>query len=155
MKVLLVEDDEEKAKRITEFVESEFAGTKVELARSFNSGLRAAIAGSNLIDVMLLDMSMPNYDDSPQEPGGGTPESYAGRDLLAQMRLRGISIPTIVITMFASFGKEETRKSLEQLTKELAEKFAPTFKGVVYYNSMQEGWRDGLKRLLSLQGRNQ
>jgi CheY-like chemotaxis protein len=148
MKILLVEDDEEKAKKISEFIATDFAGSHVSLAKSFASGLRAAITECASLDVILLDMSMPNYDVSVQEPGGGAQESFAGRDMLAQMRLRGLSIPTVVITMFASFGKEETRKSLEQLAAELHDKYAPTFRGVVYYNPMQEGWREALRKHL-------
>lgn len=148
MNILLIEDDEEKSRKIEEFLAQEFPSPKVTVAKSFSSGLRALIAGSSTLDFVLLDMSMPSYDVSHQEPGGGTPESFAGRELLAQMRLRSINVPTIVVTQFDSFGETSKRVSLEQLDEELSTRYAPPFRGLVYYNSTQEGWRGALKRLI-------
>jgi len=50
--------------------------------------------------------------------------------------------------MFDKFGDEPTQISLEELKREL-EKFSPTFRGITYYNSAQEGWRASLKRLMN------
>lgn len=149
MKILLIEDDYEKAQRISEFVLSEFEGSNVDIARSFNSGLRALIANASRIDIVLLDMSMPSFDVSPEEPTGGSPESFAGEDLLAQMRLRGLHIPTVISTMFDSFGEGSNRMSLSQLTKRLETKFSPFYRGCVYYNAAQSGWQVALKKIMA------
>lgn len=148
MNILLIEDDEDKARKLEEFISVEFLSAHMHLAKSFNSGLKALIAGKDSLDIVLLDMSMSTYDNSPQEPSGGEPENYAGKDLLAQMRLRSINVPTIVVTMFDSFGETQNRVSLEKLMADLKTSFSPTFKGYVYYNSTQEGWRSALKKLI-------
>jgi CheY-like chemotaxis protein len=145
MKILLIEDDVEKLKTLQQFLRGEFAEAQVTVARSFASGLRAAIAGEDEIDVILLDMSMPNYDVSFSEPSGGTPEHFAGRDLLTQMRLRSIAIPTIVVTMFDSFGEKPNTISLGQLADQLRSEYAPPFRELVYYDSRREGWKKQLK----------
>ena len=149
MKMLIIEDDEDKLKTLAEFVGAEFPCYIIETAKSYNSGLRAIIKGSKIYDFILLDMSMPNYDVSPSEPSGGNPESFAGSELLAQMKLRGIRIPTVVVTMFDAFGDNSSKVSLEQLVEKLAEQFNPIFRGSVYYNPAENGWRSSLKLIIN------
>jgi len=148
MNILIIEDDEDKSKKIEEFISTEYPFAQMQIAKSFNSGLKALIAGKDSLDIVLLDMSMTSYDISPQEPSGGAPESFAGRELLAQMQLRSIYVPTIVVTMFDSFGEAPKKVSLAQLIDELKALYSPPFKGLVYYNSAQEGWRSALKQLI-------
>lgn len=145
MKILLIEDDVEKLRNLEDFLRQEIPEAELSSAQSFASGLRLTIAGKGKLDLVLLDMSMHNYDISLDEPGGGNPEPFAGRELLAQMKLRGILTPVIVVTMFDSFGDENLKMSLSQLTQELSEKFSPPFQGVVQYDARQEGWRAALK----------
>lgn len=149
MKILLIEDDEGKLREIESFLQSAFSGVEVLVAKSFDSGLRKAISDAATTDIVLLDMSMPSYDVSFREPMGGVPEGFAGRDLLAQMKLRSISTPTIVVTMFDSFGERPNKISLDQLKKDLAQNYSPPFQDLVYYNSRQEGWRPALKESIS------
>ncbi|MBC3235688.1 response regulator [Pseudomonas lurida] len=149
MKMLIIEDDEDKLKTLAEFIDAEFPGYVVQTAKSYNSGLRAIIKGKNVYDFILLDMSMPNYDVSPSEPGGGSPESFAGSELLAQMKLRNIQIPTVVVTMFDAFGDNSSKVSLDQLVEKLAIQFQPTFRGSVYYNPAEDGWRSSLKIIIN------
>lgn len=148
MKILLIEDDEEKLEKIVDFIHRQYSSSVVEIARSFNAGLRAIIKSSSL-DVILLDMSMPNYDATEEDPSGGAPEHFAGRDILSQMKLRDINIPTIVVTMFDLFGENPDRMSFSQLEQQLKDLYASTFLGMVYYNSGQEGWKSSLGSLIN------
>jgi CheY-like chemotaxis protein len=149
LNVLIIEDDDEKAKKLEEFIHSEYSGSQVSLAHSFSTGLRALISGANKLDIVLLDMSMPTYDVSQQEPSGGTPVALAGKELLAQMRLRSIQVPAIVVTMFDAFTEGTKRASLDQLAEELKGSLSPPYVGYVYYNTAQEGWMAALKRLIN------
>lgn len=143
MKVLIIEDDEDKLSSLRKFLDSEFPGIVIEVAHSFGSGLRAIIAQHRTLDLVLLDMSMPNFDVSVEEPSGGNPEPFAGRELLAQMKLRGIGTPSVVVTMFDSFG--DKRLSLSELILELSAKYSPPYQGTIHYDSRQEGWRSALR----------
>lgn len=147
-KMLIIEDDEDKLKILEEFIELEYAGYHVATAKSYNSGLKSIIKGNKNFDFILLDMSMPGYDISPSEPTGGSPERFAGSEILAQMQLRGIKTPTIIVTMFDAFGDNSSKVSLEQLVEQLAAQFQPTFRGSVYYNPAEDGWRSSLKVLI-------
>jgi CheY-like chemotaxis protein len=144
----MIEDDEDKARAIQDFIAEEYPESSCVLARSLNGGLRALIAGQGRVDLVLMDMSMPNYDVTSEEPSGGTPESFAGQELLAQMKLRGIVIPVVVITMFDNFGEARGKISLDQLADRLRSDYGSTYKGYVYYNSAQEGWKTSLRKLV-------
>ncbi len=144
-KILVIEDDEDKLETLIKFLLSEFPDITVDTARSFSSGLKSVILGATKYAGILLDMSMPNFDASVSEPGGGKPESFAGSDLLAQMKLRKIIIPTIVVTMFDKFGDEPNRLSINQLESQLYQMYSPIFRGLTYYSLSELGWRNSLK----------
>ncbi len=150
MRILLIEDDDDKRRTLDEFLRGLFKQPiEIDTAKSFSSGLRKAIKSSGDIDIVLMDMSMPNYDVSIDEPTGGNPEPFAGRELLSQMQLRGITTPTIVVTMFDSFGDKGGKMSLEQLKGEMEKEFSPIYRGTVFYDSRQEGWKTALQALIS------
>lgn len=148
MRILLIEDDEDKTRKIIDFLLELYGNPIVVEAKSFSSGLRQAIKLTSELDVILLDMSMPNYDVTFEEPSGGTPEPFAGRALLAQMQLRDVRIPVIIVTMFDSFGENEMKISLPQLKEDLKRRYSPPYLDTVYYDARQEGWRNELKNSL-------
>ncbi|WP_134672688.1 response regulator transcription factor [Pseudomonas viridiflava] len=149
MKILLIEDDEEKSRVISDFIMDEFPYFELDVARSFNSGLRLAIKGNSYYTCLLLDMSMPNFDVTADIPTGDNPESFAGIDLLSQMKIRRINIPTIVVTMFDKFGNETNSMSLDELIKKLETEYTPIFRGLTHYNLAEDGWRTSLKKQIS------
>lgn len=144
MKLLLIEDSDDKRAKIAEEVSTHFPGAELSFARSFDSGLRAVARDRARIDGILLDMSMPNFDKSDEPP-----ESYTGRDLLRQLKLRKLTLPTIVITQLDSFGKGANQLSLPELRTELEVEFANCFLGLIYFSSAQETWKRELFVLLN------
>lgn len=147
MKILIVEDEFDKREKIINFLKSDLRQDSVEIieAESLRSGLRALITSPD-IDIVLLDMSMPGYDATTDEPGGGDPESYAGKELMSQMRLRSIKVPVVVITQYKKFKKENI--SLEELTQEFEEQFPDFFWGTIHFSSAIEGWKKSLSDYL-------
>lgn len=146
MRILFIEDDDDKRENIIKAVRESLPLSVIDVAKSFNSALRKLVGAT--YDAVLLDMSMPNYDIGIDEPSGGTPESYAGKEILMQMKLRNITSPTIVVTMFESYGEGGDKKSAKELHNDLKTNFTPMYAGMVYYNSAQEGWRGQLIRKL-------
>jgi CheY-like chemotaxis protein len=143
MRLLFVEDDDDKCGKVVQEVAGIATDIEFVRARSFDSALRKLVFQGGQIDAVLLDMSMPNYDNSLEPP-----ENFAGRDLLRQAKLRGISKPTVVITALDSFGTPPDQLSREQLDVELAKEFSPSYRGLVYYSSAHDVWRQELRRLL-------
>jgi|CXWL01.1.fsa_nt_gi CheY-like chemotaxis protein len=143
MKLLLVEDDENKGIKLSGFIKDAFPGVNLQLERSLQSGLRRI--RNELPDLVLLDMTLPNYDIGPDEPGGD-PHSFAGRDFLDQMDRLDIVLPVIVITQYETFGRPP--KSLSQLDEELRADYPSSYCGAVYYHASIHEWKDQLKRLV-------
>lgn len=143
MKVLIVEDEFDKREKITSYLYSVFESSQLEIveSESLRSGLKTLLQLSD-IDVVLLDMSMPGFDITSDEPGGGEPESYAGKELMSQMRLRNIKVPVVVITQYKKFKKENI--SLEELTEEFQTQFPDFFMGTIHFSSAVEGWKKSL-----------
>lgn len=143
MNVLFVEDSDDKRTKILELFSAAFPSLHVEIARSFNEALRRLVLPGAPVDFILLDMSMPNYDGSDEPP-----ESFAGRDLLRQLKLRGRVRPTIVVTQLDSFGVGAEQLSLEQLDRQLSEEIQDQYLGLVYFSSVNDGWRVELSGLV-------
>lgn len=70
MKILIVEDQWVKANNLRSFLEKEYDGIVVDIARSYQSGLEKSFGGD--YDMLLLDMTLPNYDIKEGEDGGLT-----------------------------------------------------------------------------------
>lgn len=144
MNILLVEDDDEKAQDISRFVSEHFPTAKIEVARSLQSGLRAALSGT--ANIILLDMTMRNYDRTIEEEGG-RPHHFAGREILRQMKREDIRIPTIVITTFDRFGEETEEMTLSELEIDLRQRF-PDYLDTVHYRANVDQWKGRLLPLM-------
>jgi len=136
MKVLFIEDNPQKLKQVSDFIEQQYDNIELTVRRSYNSGLRELIK-NNSYSLILLDMSLPNYDIEPGESGGDF-EKYAGKFLLNEMYRRDITIKVLIITMYLNYVDEE-------FSSELKDNF-PNYLGVVYYNVKEpDGWKNELK----------
>ena len=101
MKILIVEDDENKRQHLVRYLREEFAALDVTERRSYQSGLKEILQGR--YEAILLDMTLPTFDKSPVE-SGGLLKHFAGREILGQMERHGIKTPVIVFTAFDQFG---------------------------------------------------
>lgn len=136
MKVLFIEDNPQKLKQVCDFLEQQYDNIELTIRKSYNSGLRELIK-NNSYSLILLDMSLPNYDIEPGESGGDF-EKYAGKFLLNEMYRRDIITKVLIITMYLNYVDEE-------FTSELKDNF-PNYLGVVYYNVKEpDGWKNELK----------
>lgn len=137
MNILIVEDQKEKSKDITDHLASIYKTANIMEERSLRSGLKTLLS-SEKFDLVVLDMSMPNFEPTQDDPIGGTPESFAGREFLAQMELRDIEIPVIVLSQYETFEKGQI--DLSELGEELKELYPKFFLGTVYYSSANNSW---------------
>lgn len=145
MRVLLIEDDINKTKQLVEFLNGLPEVEKLDVQRSYQSGLKAAILGS--ADLIVLDMTLPRYDVSPTEKGGRT-RAYAGRELLGQLVRKKVLSRVVVVTQFDNFKEGRDAMSLDQLAAELARRFPGIYLGTIFYQSGQSGWREELMRIV-------
>lgn len=151
MRILLVEDDEIKRRRIVELVTSAVPTAEIREARSRQSGMRALSDGTWAL--VILDMSMPVYDIAGDEDGGST-LPYGGRDLLRQMERRKIDAPVVVVTQFDTFGEGSDEMSLDEVNSDLKERHGASYLGAIYYHPAYDSWRDDLRRVVEAVVRN-
>jgi len=142
--ILFIEDDDEKRSKILDYLKGVYKYLNITNKASYHSGLTELVSG-NEYNLVLMDMSMPNYDITLEEPDEENHESYAGRQLLEQMKFRYINYPTIIITQFASFGEYVEKLSLDELKENLKKDYFPIYRSTVYYHSSESDWKEKLK----------
>ncbi|MCJ8344336.1 hypothetical protein MJH12_02260 [bacterium] len=150
MKILIVEDDKYKSEAILDCLQIYFPVANINITESLASGLFALI-DEDSYQLIILDMSMPSFDITEKDPTGGTPESYAGEDFLAQMTLLGITTPVIVVTQYNNFGIDEQQISLSTLSKKLLNDHPAIYQGSIYFKVSSTTWKTELKNLLKKQ----
>jgi len=144
MKILFIEDHTLKQAQINKFVVEKFSDCQIESKNSYISGLKELIKNHNNYDVLLLDISMPNYDISSEDSGGDW-MPLAGKNILKEMYLRDIPTKAIVVTMHGSF---DDGTKITELDSELKKEFSDNYIGYVFYSQLNEDWKDKICQLL-------
>lgn len=147
MKVLLIEDDLNKIRRIAEEIHGFRTDVKITEAKSYRSGMQCLM--TDVFDLVLLDMSLPTFDITEDEDGFQV-DPFAGQSILAEMDRKGIKVRTAVITMFETFGEGNDVMTLPELDKHLSERYPQLYRGAIYYNSAEVTWKDSLKKLIQV-----
>lgn len=142
MRIILVEDDEYKAKQIEMFVKG--IGHDIDIYKAYNTGMRGILRGG--YDLALLDMTIPSFEISPEHPVSRS-RKYGGKDILNEMQRCEIQLPVIVITQYKVFDDGE--KSLEKLDEELLLEYNENYRGIIYYNSSILDWQDKLQSIMN------
>lgn len=144
MRILLIEDDSNKAEQIASFVSLISPNALMVTRRSYQSGLRDAIL--DRYDIVLLDMTMPSYEVGPRE-AGGRERRYAGKEILRQLARRGKRLPVIVITQYEQFEENGEIVTLAELIEELRAAYSENFVDAVFYQAANTSWMDRLRDL--------
>jgi DNA-binding NarL/FixJ family response regulator len=145
MRFLVVEDDENKRRSILDFLNAHYANEEVIWSASLVTGLREAKRLSP--DLVILDMTLPNYDASGPDPDGRM-HAFGGKEFLRQMaRMSGTS-KVIVVTQFESFGEAPNVTGLNDLDADLKLKFPGHYVGAVYYHASINEWQKNLETMI-------
>lgn len=141
MKVLLVEDDEHKMNDIISYIGSLKKGIVVETARSVERGVQSAV--DNQYDLILLDMTVPNFDITEKSDGG---KSYknGGEIIVKELLDEEVVFRCAVITQYETFNNE----TIDQISQRIRHLCGDDYLGYVKYSTNMESWRHGLKELI-------
>ncbi|RDX33438.1 response regulator, partial [Arcobacter sp. HD9-500m-PIT-SAG02] len=133
MKILIVEDDLNKLNNLKNFLQTYFQDKSieinVEIKNSYQSGLETILSES--FDLLLLDMSLPNFDMS-ENSDSGAPLSRGGELILYEMDIMNIHLKTIIVTQHDDFDGD----SLEVIHNHYKEKFSNFYLNYVFYNAI-------------------
>lgn len=144
MKVLIIEDDQNKLKQIKDYLYENFNSIDICEKYSWKSGLEKIMEQNS--DLVLLDMSLPTFEKTISEMGGTT-EAFAGKIILSRMKRLKITIPTIIVTQFTTFGDEG--KKLEMLMDELEGLNFSNYRGTIFYTPKHNNWKIELESKIS------
>lgn len=138
MNILVVEDDLRKGDAIVAVLQSEAGGAQIKLVRSYQSGIRSI--SESIPDLLILDMSLPNYDASPGRRSG-KPRPLGGFEIMRKIRRRGLQTRAVVITQLDHFGDGGLEYDFEGLNKKCYDEFPGTFLGSIYYAQSSSDWK--------------
>lgn len=147
MEVLLIEDDQHKSKQIMEFLSYIYPIIKVNLKKSYQSGLKELLTKD--YKLVLLDMQLPNFDITSGEDGYKF-RKLAGIDILKELTRKMKNSKVIVVTQFETFGEGENHIELKDLEKILKKEFYLNYLDTVFYSPDNTTWQKGLNQLLTL-----
>lgn len=149
MKILVVEDNDLKYRRLLEVLAS--CGLSSEnVTRSKNQ--RSALINLRLHhDFVLLDMTFEVLENKSQT---ATLQALAGLQVMQYMRRTGLQTPTVVVTQHSSFQQPGTPviPDIETLDTVLKTNFPGLYRGYVFMTETND-WREVLiSHLRSLNG---
>jgi CheY-like chemotaxis protein len=143
--ILVIEDDENKRAQLCKLIAEILAEVEVRTAKSLQSGIREVRLRTPTL--VLLDMTLPNFDPTAEDPGGQT-HSFGGREFLRQLDRFDIRVPVIVVTQFIKIGKGNQAVDFSDLDAQLRAEYSPNYVGAVYYHAGIRGWKQELSKLI-------
>lgn len=146
MKILIIEDDLNKLQSVEDFLQKYFKQKdllySLTIKHSYQSGLENVL--TNSYDLLLLDMSLPNFDID-ENNDIGDPLSKGGELILYEMDAMCIDLKTIIITQHEDFDGV----SLESINDDYKDKFSDIYLNYVFYNSIESNWEKELEKILN------
>jgi CheY-like chemotaxis protein len=146
MNILLIEDDLQKGGRLTEYLAKRFGAENISLAKSVKTAIDKL--DESTPELIVLDMSLPSYEEGRSLHSGGRQNSFGGLDILAYMAATGIEIPAVVVTQFPEFEDKGLRLSLSELNAKLQRDFKNNYIGLVHYRHNEESWISSLDNII-------
>lgn len=135
--VLLVEDDSPKRNQIVAALQSVSCG--ITYAHSVNEAIRRL--DDQLFDCILLDMSLPTFNEGDIASSSGRQQDTGGRQILTYIWELEIDTKVLLVTQLPGFKTEKGNNvKLKDLHEELKENFPKLYGGFVYFNHTTDAW---------------
>jgi len=93
----------------------------------------------NSFDVILLDMSLPTFDNNESEHF----KPYGGLLLLDELKRKHHPSPVIIVTQYTKFGEGASEKTLDEIKEQCINKY-PNFKELIYF--LDASWKEEVKK---------
>jgi DNA-binding NarL/FixJ family response regulator len=141
MRILLVEDDEHKMKDIIQYLNQIKRDVVIDTAFSVESGVQKAV--DNPYDLILLDMTIPNFDITESSDGG---KSYknGGEIIVKELLDEDVAFKCAIITQYETFNNE----TIDQISQRVRSLCGDNYFGYVKYSTSDDAWKELLKKLI-------
>lgn len=143
MKLLYIEDEEEKAKEISNFLDGLHT---LDLAKSYTSGVIAICKKE--YDLILLDMSLPLYDYESEDNENNEFDTFAGIDIIKELIRLNRKEKVVIITAFDILGEGDNKVDILQLDHRMIEDYSDIYLGIIHYNASSLEWQRELQEII-------
>jgi ActR/RegA family two-component response regulator len=143
--VLIIEDDDFKAKSLKEYMLNRSEFDTVEIASSLVEAIDAiTIREYNFI---LVDMAIPSH---PTIPGEGAPVSLltGGLDILMELSDMNRTDPCVIVTQYGDIEIAGQYYSLEQAKFQIEKQLECSVLSCIEYKEADDKWKESLKDIL-------
>lgn len=140
MKILIVEDQDDKLEALIEYISRAIRGATIEAARSYFDA-KAALRAKTY-DCVVLDMSIPIYRAECGSPG--TVLVYGGEELLGWAKFRAPNIKVAVLTQYDFFTADGNDRSLTDIRRDFQRDFGNIVLRVIHYQETDNKWQSDL-----------
>lgn len=137
IKILIVEDDLFKTTDIKTYITKHFNDCDIDVVCSYQSGCNAAI--TNKYDILILDMSIPNFDVNYNENGGDTLKN-GGELIMRELLDEDVDFSAVIISQYEEFGGE----SIDQIDNRLKKLCPNQYNGWITYSTSNNDWQEKL-----------
>jgi CheY-like chemotaxis protein len=144
-RILFVEDDEPKLEQVLALLET-FADIEVLVAKSLNGACKRI--DTEEFDLVILDMSLPTFDNGMTVGASGRQKTFGGREILMYLWENEKDMPVLVITQFKDFPGDEGPVNLPQLHAQLKSDFPGLYRDHIYFEHNNDAWKTTLTNLL-------
>lgn len=150
MKILLIEDEISKERRIVSHLKETFQAVEIVTKHSIMSSELEMQKQS--YDFVLLDMSLPLFDNDDTDMRRNENnefDTFGGLTILDEMDRRNLSSKVIVITAFDILGEGRNQIDLQSIDAQMRIDYGGMVIGTIFYNSSSLQWREKLTTLIS------
>jgi CheY-like chemotaxis protein len=143
--LLLVEDDLPKQNQILDVLSGV---CEVQVANSINSAI--ALIDEMSFDGVLLDMSLPTFNEGNALGSGGRQQDFGGRHILSYMWELEIQTSVLVITQLPGFKDDSGKETrLAELDSRLNSDFPGLYCGFTSFQHSKDTWIQDLRKFVS------
>lgn len=145
MKIMIIEDNEHKRKKIKDFINKLDKNIDIDEAYSYSTGLKKCLI--NKYDLLLLDMTMPIYEKSSSETGGSF-RTYGGKEIVRQLKRKKKELPFVIVSQYSKFNDNTTTLTLDEISEQLKEIAAEYFIETILYDTSSSNWKARLEEII-------
>lgn len=143
--ILLVEDDAPKQNQIIDAVK--VFDVVITVAKSVNEAIRRLDEAQ--FDCVLLDMSLPTFNEGADVSSSGRQQDFGGRQILTYMWELEISAKVMLVTQLPGFRNAKGGEiQLKDLDAALARDFPGLYLGFTYFHHSTDAWAKRLKEFV-------
>lgn len=141
MRMLLVEDDDLKLSDVMTYLNTLDIEFEINKAKSMATAVNMAV--EDAYDLILLDMTIPNFDQSEGHDGGASYKN-GGELIVRELLDENILFKCAIITQYETFNNE----TIEQISQRVHQLCGGNYYGYVKYSTMDEEWKEKLKKII-------